>query len=86
MKSILENEYQINLFRDTKNSDEANTILSNIDRTRTSFFEHRNELEHVHLLMIELEHPILGFERSNIEIRTLFDPSLIKKELFWIVF
>ena len=111
-----------------KDSDGSNTILSNIDRTRTSFFEHRtnsnvfiywwsnsntlflasndrtsnfepnraftrftkllfeltrtslfrtsNELEHVHLLVIELEHPIFGFERSNIELRTLLDPSL----------
>ena len=50
-------------------SDGSNTILSNIDRTRTSFFEHRmNELERVHLLVIELEHPIFGFERSNIEL------------------
>ena len=110
-------------------SDGSNTILSNIERTRKSFFEHRthsnmfiywwsnlntlffasnnrtsnfapnraftrftkvlfeltrtslfrtsNELERVHLLVIELEHPIFGFERSNIELRTLFDPSLL---------
>ena len=100
-------------------SDESNTILSYIERTRTSFFEHRtnsnmfiywwsnsntlilasndrtsnfkpnsaftrftkllfglirtslfrtsNELERVHLLVIELKRPIIGFERSNIE-------------------
>ena len=100
-------------------SDGSNTILSNIDRTRTSFFEHRtnsnvficwwsnsntlflasndrtsnfepnrafttltkslieltrtsffrtsNELERVHLMVIELKHPIFGFERSNFE-------------------
>ena len=29
-----------------------------------------NELEHVHLLAIELELPIFGFERSNIELQT----------------
>ena len=40
------------------------------------FFPLLNELERVHLLVIELEHPIFGFERSNIELRTLFDPSL----------
>ena len=103
-------------------SDGSNTILSNIDRTRTSFFEHRtnsnmficwwsnsntlflasnertsniepnrafarftkllieltrtsffrtsNKLERVHLLVIEFEHPIFGFERSNIKHRT----------------
>ena len=106
-------------------SDGSNTILSNIERTWTSFFEHRtnsnvfiywwsnsntlflasndrtsnfepnralnrftellfkltrtslfwtsNELKRVHLLVIELEHPNFGFERSNIELRTLFD-------------
>ena len=113
-------------------SDGSNTILSNIERTRTSFFEHRtnsnvfiywwsnsntlfmasndrtsnfepnraftrftkllfeltrtslfrtsNELERVHLLVIEPEHPIFGFEHSNIELRTLFDPSLRNSE------
>ena len=44
--------------------------------TRTSLFRISNELECVHLLVIELEHPIFGFERLNIELRTLFDPSL----------
>ena len=109
-------------------SDGSNTILSNIERTRTSFFEHRkntnvfiywwsnsntlflasndrtsnfepnraftrftkslfeltptslfrtsNELERVHLLVIKLKHSIFGFERSNIELWTLFHPSL----------
>jgi len=46
--------------------------------TQTSLFQTLNELEHVHLLVIELEHPIFGSERSNIELRTLFHPSLIK--------
>ena len=45
-----------------------------------NFIEHRmnsnmifrtwNELERVHLLVIELEHPIFGFLWSNIELRT----------------
>ena len=30
-------------------------------------FSTPNELEHVHLLVIELEHPIFGFERTDIE-------------------
>ena len=30
-------------------------------------FRTSNKLEHVHLLVIELEHPILGFGRSNVE-------------------
>ena len=112
----------------TWSSDGSNNILSNIEQTRTSFFEHRtnsnlfihwwsnsntlflalndrtsnfepnrafnrftkllfelnwtslfwtsNELERVHLLVIELEHPIFGFEWSNIELPKLFDPSL----------
>ena len=34
---------------------------------RTSFFRTSNRLEHVHLLIIELEHPIFGFKSSNIE-------------------
>ena len=52
-----------------------------IELTGTSFFRTSNELERVHLMVIELEHPIFAFERSNIErsnieLRTLFDPSL----------
>ena len=46
--------------------------------TRTSLFQTSNKLECVHQLVIELEYPIFGFERSNIELRTLFDPSLLK--------
>ena len=41
---------------------------------RTPFYQTSNKLEHhfsnkehVHLLVIELEHPILGFEQMNIE-------------------
>ena len=34
---------------------------------RTPFCRTSNELELVHLLEIEIEHPIFGFERSNIE-------------------
>ena len=30
----------------------------------------------VHLLEIKLDHPIFGFERPKIELRTLFEPSL----------
>ena len=41
-----------------KSSDGSNTILSNIKRTPTSFYEHR---------MIKLEHPTFGFQRKNIE-------------------
>ena len=39
-----------------------------IELTRTSFFRTSKELEHVHLLVIELEHPIFGMEHrtSNI--------------------
>ena len=44
------------------NSDESNTILTNIERTQTSFFETSNELECVYLLMIELEHLNFGIE------------------------
>ena len=96
--------------------DGSDTILSNVDRTQTSFFEHwtnskvfiywwsnsntrilasnkrtsnpksllnysSNRLKHhffpalngpkrVRLLLIELKQPIIGFERSNIELRT----------------
>ena len=79
-----------------KISDGSNTILLNINRTRTSFFESNiepnraftkftkliieltrtsffrtsNEFKRVHLLEIELGHPIFAFERSNIEFRT----------------
>ena len=38
-------------------------ILANfIKQTRTSFFGPLNGLERVHLLVMELKHPILGFE------------------------
>ena len=38
-----------------------------IEQTRTSFFLTSNGLEYVHLLVMELENPIFGFERSNFE-------------------
>ena len=40
-----------------------------IELTRTSIFPTLNELERVHLMVIKLQHPILGFKRSNIELR-----------------
>ena len=33
-------------------------------------FRTSNQLKHVHLLVIELEHPIFGFEQTNIEHQT----------------
>ena len=48
-----------------------------MELTQTPFFQTSNELERVHLLVTELKHPICGFKRSNIELQTLFDPSLI---------
>ena len=36
-----------------------------------------NELRHIHLLVIELKHPILCYELSNIKLRSLFNPSAI---------
>jgi len=61
---------------------EPNTVFTTftkllIELTRTSFFRTSNELERFHLMIIELERPIFGFERSNIELRTLFDPLLL---------
>ena len=41
-----------------------------IELTGTSFFRTSNELEHVHLGVIELEHLIFGFEETDIEYRT----------------
>ena len=35
--------------------------------SRTPFYRTSNELERVHLLVIELERPIFGFELTNIE-------------------
>ena len=43
-------------------------LLFNMERTRTC--------STVHLLEIKLDHPIFGFERPKIELRTLFEPSL----------
>ena len=39
-------------------------------------FRTSNKLKRDHLLVIEFERPIFGFEGSNIELGTLFDPSL----------
>ena len=50
---------------------------SSFYRTSDKLKQPSSKLERVHLLLIELEHPIFGFERSNIELRTLFNPSLI---------
>ena len=38
-----------------------------------------NSLECVRLMVIELEHPIFGFERSNIKLWTSFDPSVLSR-------
>ena len=49
-----------------------------MELTQTSFFRTLNKLERVHLLVIALEHPILGFVQSNIELRTyVVQPSLV---------
>ena len=50
-----------------------------IELTQTSFFRTSNELERVHLMVIELEHPILGFEQTNIEPNRAFSrfPKLL---------
>ena len=45
-------------------------ISTVMEQNRTLVFQTLNKLEHVHRLVIELEHPIFGFERSNIELRT----------------
>ena len=42
------------------------------------YIEHRTDAERVHLLVIELEHHIFSLERTDIEHRTLFDPSLLQ--------
>ena len=56
-------------------------LLNCNEHTRTSVFRTSNELERVHLLVIELEHPIFGFERKNLEPnRALLD--LLSKLLF----
>ena len=39
---------------------------------QTPFYRTSNELECVHLLVIEHEHPIFGFERMNIEHQALY--------------
>ena len=47
-----------------------------IELTQTSYFKTCNKLEHVHLLAIELIHPIFSLEQLNIELRTYFDAPL----------
>ena len=48
-------------------SDGSNTILLNIEGTRTLFFEWNIKRTQIHLLLIELEDPIFDFEQTNIE-------------------
>ena len=50
-----------------------------IKQTRTSIFWTINELHRVHLLVIELEHPIFCFDWLNIELQTWFDVRPITK-------
>ena len=47
-----------------------------IELTWTSFFRTSNEIERVHLLVIELEPPTFGFKWSNFE-QIYFNPSLL---------
>ena len=47
-----------------------------IEQTQTSFVRIPNKLERVQLLVIKLEYPIFDFEQTNINLRTLFFPSL----------
>ena len=47
-----------------------NVINLFIDQTRISYFGTSNGLEHNHLLVIELEHLIFGFDRTDIEHQT----------------
>ena len=58
----IDDKWQLTILKSLLNSDVSNTILLNIEGTRISI-----KLEHVHLLVIELEHPIFGFERTKIE-------------------
>ena len=41
-----------------------------IEQTRTSVFENQMNSNMFSFLLIELEHPIFGFEWSNIELQT----------------
>ena len=41
-----------------------------IEPTQTSFFRALNRPKRVHILLIQLEQPTFGFERSNIKLRT----------------
>ena len=49
-------------------SDGSNTILSN--KLEHHFSNIKNELKHVHFLMIELENLYFGFKRTTIKHRT----------------
>ena len=56
----------------TSNLKESSLDLLNhsLNSLEHHFFRTLNRLKLVHLLVIELEHPIFGFERSNIELWT----------------
>ena len=56
----------------------ARFTKSLFELTRTSLIRTSNQFERVHLLVMKLGHPIFGFKRLTIELRTLFDPSLYR--------
>ena len=69
---VIELEHPILAWNERTSNIEPNRAFARftklfIELTRTSFFRTLNELKRVHLLVIELEHPIFGFERSNFE-------------------
>ena len=47
-----------------------------IEQTCTSFFQTLNRLEHVQLLVMELEHTMFGFNHTKNKHQTYFNPSL----------
>ena len=60
----------LNLALNKRTSNLKGLTKSFIKQTGTSFFQISNGLEHVHLLAIELKHPIFGLEQSHVELWT----------------
>ena len=77
---MIELEHPIFASNDRTSNFEANRAFTRftkllIELIGTLFFQTLNKLEHVHLLVIELKHPIFGLR--TIEHLTFFNPSLI---------
>ena len=66
-----------------KSNIEPNRAFTRFTKLLIKLSRKSNVLEHLCLLVIELERPIFSFKQLNIELRTWFDPSLVRTLVLW---